>query len=114
MYQIKSSWWLRKFYPGKLIWRIPEGEKPTVYLSFDDGPHPEITPWVLQHLHQFNARASFFCIGKNVAAYPEVYQSILDAGHITGNHTYNHLNGWEVGTEEYLDNIRQTSELIEN
>lgn len=109
-YFIKTPWLARKFFPD-YIWQLPTTEK-TVYLSFDDGPHPVITPWVLDLLQQYNAKASFFCIGDNVNKYPSVYQRIIDEGHAVGNHTYHHLNGWKTETSVYVDNIKQAAQLI--
>lgn len=91
---------------------MPQGDVPTVYLSFDDGPHPTATPFVLEQLRRCDARATFFCIGKNAAAYPHILRQIVEAGHTTGNHTYNHLNGWETSTEDYIDNIAAANEFI--
>lgn len=82
---------------------MPKTEQPTVYLSFDDGPHPVATQFVLAQLQAFEAKATFFCIGKNVAENPEIFRAIQDAGHCIGNHTQNHLNGWKTGTEQYLE-----------
>ena len=73
-----------------------------LYLTFDDGPHPEATPFVLDELKKYNAKATFFCIGKNVVAYPDIYKRILDEGHTVGNHTQNHLNGWKTKDDIYL------------
>lgn len=92
-------------------WNKPAGEK-KLYLTFDDGPHPMATPFVLDTLQQFNARATFFCIGKNVIAYPEIYRRILDEGHAVGNHTQHHKNGWKVKDEEYLADVQVASEVI--
>ncbi len=83
-----------------------------IYLSFDDGPHPVATPFVLDLLKEYNARASFFCIGKNVDNHPDIYKRIIQEGHRTGNHTFTHANGWKTGTEEYIREIRKTSGLI--
>ena len=85
-----------------------------MYLTFDDGPHETATPFVLDQLKQYNAKATFFCIGKNVAAHQEIYQRILKEGHSVGNHTYNHINGWKVSDEVYLEEIQQTKELIKS
>jgi len=104
MYLVKTPWWLRKLYSPDITWKIP-AEKKEVFLTFDDGPHPTITPFVLQCLRQYNAKATFFCIGKNVKQFPDVYQQILDEGHSVGNHTYNHLNGWKTGDLIYLKNV---------
>jgi len=85
-----------------------------MFLSFDDGPHPEITPFVLDQLKAFNAKATFFCIGDNVQKYPEVYRRILEEGHAVGNHTFNHLNGWKTDDEVYLDNISKAKQWIDS
>lgn len=109
-YFIHSPWWLRMFYSA-CIWKMPKNEK-SIYLTFDDGPHPEITPYVLNELKKYNAKATFFCIGENVARYPNIYQQIIDAGHSVGNHTYKHLNGWKMNTKLYLNDIKEASKLI--
>ncbi len=112
MYLIKTPWWLRALYPS-VIWQVKAPEK-TIYLTFDDGPHETATPFVLDQLQQYNAKATFFCIGKNVAAYPELYQRILNEGHATGNHTYSHVNGWKVTDDEYLKEVELASTLIKS
>lgn len=96
---------------GDLVWSI-ETDQDEIYLTFDDGPTPGVTNWVLDILKIHNAKATFFCIGKNVAAHPELYQRILDEGHAVGNHSYDHLNGWETKDEEYLGNIEQCAKLV--
>ena len=83
-----------------------------IYLTFDDGPVPEITPWVLNLLKQENIKATFFCVGANVAKYPEIYNQIIEQGHSVGNHTYNHLNGWNTDTNKYIQNVKHCSELV--
>jgi peptidoglycan/xylan/chitin deacetylase (PgdA/CDA1 family) len=110
MYLVKTPWWLRALYPS-LTWRIRETGK-TIYLTFDDGPHETATPFVLEQLRKYNAKASFFCIGKNVAAHPAIYADILREGHSVGNHTYNHLNGWKTDDAVYLEDIAATSALV--
>lgn len=110
MYLVKTPFWLRALYP-KLRWRFPAGEK-VIYLTFDDGPHPVATLFALEQLKQYNAKASFFCIGKNVEAYPEIYQEILVQGHSTGNHTFNHINGWKTSDDVYIEDIRKASGYI--
>jgi peptidoglycan/xylan/chitin deacetylase (PgdA/CDA1 family) len=112
MYLIKTPFWLRAFYP-KCTWNIPSKEK-VIYLSFDDGPHPEATPFVLDQLRKFNAKATFFCIGNNVLKHPNVYESILQEGHRVGNHTYDHVNGWKTETVQYLENIKDAASLIDS
>ncbi|HLX94028.1 MAG TPA: polysaccharide deacetylase family protein [Puia sp.] len=111
-YFVKTPWLLKKCYPG-CLWNMPRSEK-KIYLTFDDGPHPEATPFVLEQLAKYNAKATFFCIGKNVQEYPEVYKRILEAGHLTGNHTHNHLNGWQVTDREYFENIRLAKKYIDS
>lgn len=103
---------IKMLYPG-CLWSVNTKEK-IIYLTFDDGPHPEITPFVLDELKKFNAKATFFCIGKNVVAYPDVYQRILSEGHATGNHTYNHVNGWKVKDEVFLKDIENAMGVIDS
>jgi peptidoglycan/xylan/chitin deacetylase (PgdA/CDA1 family) len=112
MYLVKTPWWLRMIYSG-YTWRMPTNEK-NIYLTFDDGPHEKATPFVLDTLDQYKAKASFFCIGKNVRKHPTIYQRILNEGHSVGNHTENHLNGWHTPNNEYLNNIQQAEEVIQS
>jgi len=112
MYLIKTPFWLRAFYP-KCTWNIPSNDK-VIYLSFDDGPHPEATPFVLAELKKYHAKATFFCIGNNVLKHPNIFESILQEGHRVGNHTYDHLNGWKTTTNEYIENIKDATSLIES
>lgn len=111
-YWVKTPQWLKRLFPRQMVWDMPATGKPTVHITFDDGPHPTITPFVLEQLAAHNARATFFCVGHNVAKYPEVYKNVLAAGHTTGNHTYNHLNGWKTANSNYLKNIQKASRLI--
>ncbi len=101
---------LKKLYPS-LIWDISDIDK-KIFLTFDDGPHPVITPKVLDILDSYNAKAVFFCVGDNVSKYPETYNQILDRGHKTGIHTFNHLNGWKTDDKTYLSNIEKAAKLI--
>ena len=110
-YYVKTPFWLKKLY-NRGLWQMP-GNRKVIYLSFDDGPNPDITPFVLDELSKFNAKATFFCIGNNVVKYPEVYQRILDEGHAVGNHTYDHLNGWKTNKKKYLDNILSAKKYID-
>ncbi len=88
------------------IWEVPNSNN-TIYLTFDDGPIPEVTEWVLDILKEENIKATFFCIGDNIQKHPTIYQRILNEGHKTGNHTFNHLNGWETKTKNYIENVKQ-------
>ena len=110
MYLVKTPFWLRALYPA-CTWKMPSTDK-VIYLSFDDGPHPEATPFVLDQLKKYHAKASFFCIGKNVLSFANIYEQILQEGHVVGNHTYDHLNGWKTDTASYLENIKSASNLI--
>lgn len=94
---------IQRLYPER-IWAFPH-KRDSVYLTFDDGPIPEVTPWVLDELKKYNAKATFFCIGENVQKHPEIFQRILSEGHSVGNHTFNHLNGWKTATSEYIENV---------
>ncbi|HOZ51484.1 MAG TPA: polysaccharide deacetylase family protein [Chitinophagaceae bacterium] len=110
-YLVKTPRLLKVAY-ANCIWHVKEHAN-SVYLTFDDGPHPTITPFVLNELKKYQAKATFFCIGKNVELYPEIYQQILDEGHSVGNHTQNHLNGWKTENIEYYKNIKMASKLID-
>lgn len=103
MYSVRPNLLMRKIYPSA-IWRVTTKEK-RVFLTFDDGPIPEVTPWVLAQLKKYNAKATFFCIGANIDKHPDIFQQIISEGHAIGNHTYDHLNGWKTETNEYLANI---------
>lgn len=111
-YFTKTPGWLKRLYPSG-IWSIPT-ERKVIYLSFDDGPHAGATPFVLDQLRQFNACATFFCIGKNVEAEPDVYKRILNEGHRVGNHTQHHLNGWKTADKKYLADVEKARTLIDS
>jgi len=113
MYLVKTPWWLKKIYSSALTWKI-SAEKNEIFLTFDDGPHPVITPFVLDCLRQYNAKATFFCLGKNVRQHQQVFRRIIDEGHTVGNHTYNHLNGWKTNDAEYLKNIFVAKKYIDS
>ncbi|MGN6402780.1 MAG: polysaccharide deacetylase family protein [Flavisolibacter sp.] len=110
-YFIKTPWIAKQLF-SSYVWNIDTTEK-EIYLTFDDGPHPAITPWVLEQLRQYGAKASFFCIGNNVHQHPKIYQQILEEGHAVGNHTYHHLNGWKTDEKKYLEDVTQAAALIE-
>lgn len=100
----------RMFFPGAL-WRIPTDEK-CVYLTFDDGPIPQVTPWVLDTLAGYGVKATFFCTGDNAARNKDIFDSIIAQGHRVGNHTMNHIQGIKVDTPRYLANIERADEHI--
>lgn len=96
---------MRALYPD-FIWQ-KDRQKKDIYLTFDDGPIPEITEFVLETLTQFNAKATFFCIGDNIRKHPDIFEKVIKAGHTIGNHTYNHLRGWDTEDGKYLANVKQ-------
>lgn len=107
---VKTPYIVKRLYP-KYVWSIPNRES-RVFLTFDDGPHPEITPKVLALLKQFNAKATFFLVGENAEKFPAVVQQILDEGHTIGNHTHNHLNGFKTSLEKYLKNVDECAHHV--
>ena len=111
-YFVKTPWWLKKIYRHRL-WQVATKEK-IIYLTFDDGPHPVVTPFVLDELKKYQAKATFFCIGKNVADYPVLYNRIIDEGHKVGNHTQQHLNGWKTTNETYLSDVALAAGYIQS
>ena len=113
LYLVKTPWWIKKWVYPNYLWAMPRNEK-KIFLTFDDGPHPNATPFVLDELKKYNAKATFFCIGKNVASHPEIYKRILLEGHATGNHTQDHLNGWKIKDKTYFENIVKASKYIDS
>ena len=95
-----------------LHWKIATNEK-EIYLTFDDGPIPYLTPYVIDQLNEFDAKATFFCVGDNIRKHPEVFRKILEGGHAIGNHTYNHLKAWSTDLNEYLENVSKCRQIIE-
>jgi peptidoglycan/xylan/chitin deacetylase (PgdA/CDA1 family) len=106
-YWIKTNLLIKKIFRN-YVWDIPNTEN-KIYLTFDDGPTPEITEWVLQELQKFNVKATFFCIGNNIEKHPDIFSKVITEGHSIGNHTFNHMNGWKTSTEEYIENSGQWS-----
>jgi len=106
----KTPWLVKKLYPN-LIWNKSPNAR-CIYLTFDDGPIPIVTPFVLNILKLYDAKATFFCIGDNVSKYPEIFEQVKNDGHAIGSHTYNHLNGWDTDNETYLDNFLKADKLI--
>lgn len=105
----------RWLFPGA-FWRIPapKGQPKSTYLTFDDGPIPEMTPWILDILDKYNVKATFFCVGENVHKYPELYNMLLERGHRVGNHTYNHIQGIRFWSKNYIRNIAEASKYIDS
>ena len=104
-YLYKTPQLLKWYYPS-LIWDFTTAEK-CVYLTFDDGPTKEYTLWILEELEKYNAKATFFCIGNNVENYPKEFEEIIQQGHSVGNHTYNHMNGWNNSLLSYMRDVRK-------
>lgn len=102
----------RKIFPGT-VWRLPQEEK-TVYLTFDDGPIPEVTTFVLDLLREKGIKATFFCVGDNVRKHPDVFRQVQKEGHIVGNHTFNHLQGLYTSSRKYISNVVKADELIKS
>ena len=110
MFIEQPPWFYRALFPG-VTWRIPAEEK-CVYLTFDDGPIPEVTPWVLDQLDRFGVKATFFMVGDNVRKHPDVYRMVVERGHHVGNHTFNHIQGIRYWTHNYLANVRKAADYI--
>jgi peptidoglycan/xylan/chitin deacetylase (PgdA/CDA1 family) len=110
MYPVKTPWLLKKLYP-RMVWNA-DNKARCIYLTFDDGPIPIVTPFVLNILKKYDAKATFFCIGDNVRKHPDVFEQVKNAGHAIGNHTYNHLRGWKTEDQTYLDNFLQADKLL--
>lgn len=110
MYLVKTPPIVKTLF-SDYIWSMPSDKK-EVFLTFDDGPVPVVTPWVLDVLKDYNFKATFFCVGENVKNYPNIYKRILREGHTTGNHTFNHLNGWSTEKETYMENVAICEEYV--
>ncbi|MDY7396036.1 polysaccharide deacetylase family protein [Aureibaculum sp. 2210JD6-5] len=110
-YFTKTPNWIKTLYPNQ-VWSLPNSNK-EIYLTFDDGPTPEITDWVLNTLQKYSAKATFFCIGNNIEKYPSIFENIIKADHSIGNHTYNHEKGWKTKDEEYVNSVSKTEKIIE-
>jgi peptidoglycan/xylan/chitin deacetylase (PgdA/CDA1 family) len=113
---VKTPVLVMKLFP-ELIWHFSsmgKAKKNHVYLTFDDGPTPEVTPWVLDCLNEYKAKGTFFCLGRNVEKYPEIFTQILEDGHAVGNHTYSHLKGSKISNAEYFDDIELASHGIDS
>ncbi|MFM9951897.1 MAG: polysaccharide deacetylase family protein [Saprospiraceae bacterium] len=104
MYLVKTPNFIRNLFPN-FVWNVPTQEK-TIFLTFDDGPIPEVTPWVLSQLEQYRAHATFFCVGDNIRKHYPVFEQVKAAGHALGSHTFNHLSGWASDNIPYFHNVR--------
>jgi peptidoglycan/xylan/chitin deacetylase (PgdA/CDA1 family) len=109
---VKPPEWIRKI-SSRMVWHIPSVE-PVIFLTFDDGPVPGLTEWILQELQQHEARATFFCVGNNVVQNPGIYSKILEAGHAAGNHTFSHLNSYRTGLRHYIRDIFRARKVIDS
>ena len=109
-YFVKTPNLITTLYPNQ-VWCFSPKEK-NIYLTFDDGPTPKITDWVLETLGKYNAKATFFCIGQNIEQNPDIFNRIYSSGHAIGNHTYDHLNGWETSNNDYLNSVLKTERVI--
>ncbi|MBP6757623.1 MAG: polysaccharide deacetylase family protein [Flavobacterium sp.] len=112
LYWIKTNALIKKIF-SNYVWDVSNTEN-KIYLTFDDGPIPEITEWVLNELNKHNAKATFFCIGHNIEKHPQIFEKVINEGHSVGNHTFNHRNGWKTSTEEYLENTKLCEALLSN
>jgi len=108
---VKPPFFLRWIYP-QATWHRSRKKK-AIYLTFDDGPIPEITLWVLDTLAKYNAKATFFCVGENITKHPDIFARIQSEGHQVGNHTFNHIKGWDHDTQTYVENVLQCNELTQ-
>lgn len=107
----KLPLFVQRLFP-KYTWTIPTEEQ-VIYLTFDDGPTPIITPWTLDVLERYQAKATFFCIGQNIETHPDIFHKLLEKGHAVGNHTYSHPKGWKSSTQGYLENVKQAQDIID-
>jgi peptidoglycan/xylan/chitin deacetylase (PgdA/CDA1 family) len=110
--RFKPPKFLRNLIP-ELVWDIPAPEEGDVFLTFDDGPTPGVTEWILDELARHDAKATFFCLGRNVEAHPELYRRILAEGHRVGNHTHSHIKGWETDAASYVADADRAAEFID-
>lgn len=110
MYWYKTPQWVPFFFP-QCVWKMPKNTQ-KIFLTFDDGPHPDITPWVLNELKKHQAKATFFLLGKQVQRYPELVNDIIQSGHSVGNHSFSHQNGWHVDAKNYLNDIDKADNLL--
>jgi peptidoglycan/xylan/chitin deacetylase (PgdA/CDA1 family) len=111
MYLVKTPWLLKKLYPT-LVWNLNRTER-RIFLTFDDGPIPIVTPFVLKNLKQYDAKGTFFCIGDNVKKHSDIFHDVKAGGHAIGNHTFNHLKGWKTHDDVYMQNFLQCNDILQ-
>ena len=111
-YFVKKPKWMRRFY-GDCIWEMNTTDK-VLYLTFDDGPDPEETPFVIEQLKKYNAKGTFFCIGQNDISHPGLYQQLINEGHSVGNHSHSHIDGWKTNNKKYFSDIDDASKVIKS
>jgi peptidoglycan/xylan/chitin deacetylase (PgdA/CDA1 family) len=109
----KTPSWLKRLYPS-LIWDYSDRPDKRIYLTFDDGPIPEVTEFVLETLDRYQAKATFFCVGENISKHETIAKQIVANGHVIGNHTYHHIKGWNTANTAYYENVDQCEEAISN
>lgn len=107
----RNPFFLRQWYKKSLLWRVPTANA-EIFLTFDDGPTPELTLPILEILKFHDAKATFFCVGENVERYPDIFKRIIQDGHGVGNHTFNHFNAWKMNKNVYLENVEKAADLI--
>ena len=112
MYLAHIPQYVQALFPG-LTWKLATDRK-EIFLTFDDGPIPQVTPWVIKTLAEYEAKATFFCVGDNVKKYPEIYHQVIEGGHSVGNHTNNHLSGWSTENIAYFNNIRHCARMVQS
>ncbi len=112
MYLVKTPQFIQNLFPN-FTWRVPTQEK-QLFLTFDDGPIPEVTPWVLEQLAAYNAKATFFCVGDNIRKHRDVFDAVVENGHTVGSHTLNHLDGWATDNIPYFHNVRHSANMVDS
>ncbi len=112
MYLVHTPQYVQALFPG-FLWKMG-GKRKEIFLTFDDGPIPEVTPWVLETLKSYNAKGTFFCVGDNIKKHKEIYHQVINEGHTVGNHTLNHLSGWSTENITYFHNIRHCARMVDS
>jgi peptidoglycan/xylan/chitin deacetylase (PgdA/CDA1 family) len=112
IFPAKTPKFVKSLFP-QFVWQVPTDKK-ELYLTFDDGPTPAVTPWVVDCLNSYEAKATFFCIGKNIEQHPDIFDAVINAGHSVGNHTQHHLKGWKTSTKVYVENVIQAQRYFKD